>query len=393
VRLRRNRDFVLFQSGQLLSSLGGSLTTVAYPLLVLELTHSPAKAGLVSFARFLPAPLIGLLAGVAADRWNRKLLMIGADAMRALAIGTLALVVALDPVFWPIPLLAFAEGAGESVFSACLGGALRAIVPTEQLPAAISVQQGRSAAVGLAGPPVGGALFGIGRAVPFVADALSYTFSFVSLLLTRVPFQQPREPAPRTRLRAQLADGLRFLWREPFLRVTSFMYGLGNFSIPGMLFVLVVVARRDGLNGARIGLLLAAFSACLLAGASISPLVRRRLSVRGIVLVEQYCGLLVVAYLAVPNVYVLLVSLLPLGLAIPITDSVVISRRIQITPDELMGRVESVRATIARAAAPLGPLVAGVVLGAVSARAAVAVFAAVSVVLAVWATLSGALRQ
>jgi MFS family permease len=393
VRLHRNRDFVLFQSGQLLSSLGGSLTAVAYPLLVLELTHSPAKAGLVSFARFLAAPLIGLFAGVAADRWNRKLMMIGADAVRAVAIGTLAAVVAFHPVFWVIPLLAFVEGAGESVFSACLGGAMRAIVPADQLPAAISVQQGRAAAVGLAGPPVGGALFGIGRAIPFVADALSYTFSFVSLVLTRAPFQEPRERAPRTPLRAQLTEGFAFLWREPFLRVTSFLYGLGNFSIPGMLFVVVVVARHDGLNGTRIGLLLAAFSACLLAGASISPLVRRRLSTRAIVLVEQYCGLLVVAYLAVPNVYVLLASMLPLALALPITDSVVISRRIQITPDALMGRVESVRATIARAAAPFGPLVAGIVIGAASARAAVAVFAAVSVVLVIWASLSRALRQ
>jgi hypothetical protein len=58
-----------------------------------------------------------------------------------------------------------------------------------------------------------------------------------------------------------------------------------------------------------------------------------------------------------------------------------------------MGRVESVRATIARAAAPFGPLVAGIVIGAASARAAVAVFAAVSVVLVIWASLSRALRQ
>jgi len=70
--LRRNRDFVLLQAGQLLSSAGSSLTSVAYPLLVLSLTHSPAKAGIVSFARILPVPLFGLVAGVAADRWNRK---------------------------------------------------------------------------------------------------------------------------------------------------------------------------------------------------------------------------------------------------------------------------------------------------------------------------------
>jgi hypothetical protein len=392
VQLHRNRDFVLFQSGQLLSSLGGSLTTVAYPLLVLELTHSPAKAGLVSFARFLPAPLVGLVAGVAADRWDRKLLMIGADAIRAVAVGALAALVAFHPRFWPIPLLAFVEGAGESFFTASLGGALRAIVPPEQLPEAISVQMGRGAAVGLGGPPAGGALFGVGRAVPFVADAISYTFSFVSLLLIRAPFQQERSREP-IRLRAQLAEGFRFVWRQPFIRATSFLYAVGNFTDPAALFVLVVVARGDGFPPGRIGLMLAAFSGALLVGASIGGLARRRLSTAAIVRTEQYCAVLLGAYALVPNVYVLLASVIPLGVAIPITDSVVISRRLQLTPEALLGRVEAARAMIARLAAPLGPLSAGLLISGVSARAAMGLYGAVGVGLAVWATLSRVLRQ
>jgi MFS family permease len=72
VPLRRNRDFVLLQAGRLLSNAGTQSTTIAYPLLVLALTHSPAKAGIVSFARSLPFALLALPAGVAADRWNRK---------------------------------------------------------------------------------------------------------------------------------------------------------------------------------------------------------------------------------------------------------------------------------------------------------------------------------
>jgi hypothetical protein len=392
MRLHRNREFVLFQSGQLLSSLGGSLTGVAYPLLVLELTHSPVKAGIVSFARYLPAPIVGLPAGVAADRWNRKRLMIGADAVRAAAVGALAALVAVDPVFWPIPLLAFVEGAGESFFTACTGGALRAVVPPEQLPDAISVQQGRAATVGLVGPPVGGALFGIGRALPFVADAVSYAASFVSLLLMRTPFQQERERAPR-RLRAELAEGFAFLWRQPFIRATSFLYAIGNFTDPAALFVLVVVARRDGLPPARIGVLLAAFSAALLLGAAASPLARRRLSPIAIIRMEQYTTVLMAAYAVWPSVYVLTASLLPLGVAIPITDSVVISRRLQLTPDELLGRVEAARATIARLAAPLGPLTAGILLSAVSPQATIAAFAAVGVGLIVWTSVSSSLRQ
>ena len=74
------------------------------------------------------------------------------------------------------------------------------------------------------------------------------------------------------------------------------------------------------------------------------------------------------------------------------TDSVVIGHRLAITPDRLVGRVESVRSTLALLIAPLGPLAAGVLLGAVSARATVAVFAGLGLVLALWGTLSPAIR-
>ena len=71
VPLRRNRDFVLLQLGQLLSAIGVQMTAIAYPLLVLAETHSAAKAGIVGFARVVPYTVCGLLAGAAADRWNR----------------------------------------------------------------------------------------------------------------------------------------------------------------------------------------------------------------------------------------------------------------------------------------------------------------------------------
>ena len=81
-------------------------------------------------------------------------------------------------------------------------------------------------------------------------------------------------------------------------------------------------------------------------------------------------------------------GLLPTAIAIPSTDSVVHGYRIAMTPDRLLGRAESVRSTISLLIAPLGPLIAGVLLGAGSARAAIGVFAASGLVLAVWGTLS-----
>jgi hypothetical protein len=388
--LGRNRDFVLLEAGRMLSTAGSSFSSVAYPLLVLSLTHSPAKAGLVSFVRLLPIPVLGLIAGVAADRWDRRRIMLAADALRALAIGALALVVVTDPLLWAIAVLAFVEGAGDAFFSASQMGAVRAVVPEAQLPAAVGIQQARSATVGIAGPPAGGALFGIARALPFVADAASYVFSFVSLLAMRTRFQETRE-RPAAGLRAQLAEGFHFLWRQPFVRTTSFLYAIGNFTIPGILFVLVVAARQRGLSGSAVGALLAAFSGCVLAGSLASGLVRRRFGARTIILAEQYTGLATIAFLVWPSVFVLAVAILPQAFVLPITDTVVVSRRIAITPDRLLGRVEAVRLTIARTAAPLGPLAAGVLASAASNRAAIALFVTLGVVLAAWATASRSL--
>jgi hypothetical protein len=388
--LGRNRDFVLLEAGRMLSTAGSSFSSVAYPLLVLSLTHSPAKAGLVSFVRLLPIPVLGLIAGVAADRWDRRRIMLAADAVRALAIGALALVVVTDPLLWAIAVLAFVEGAGDAFFSASQMGAVRAVVPEAQLPAAVGIQQARSATVGIAGPPAGGALFGIARALPFVADAASYVFSFVSLLAMRTRFQETRERAAGG-LRAQLAEGFHFLWRQPFVRTTSFLYAIGNFTIPGILFVLVVAARQRGLSGSAVGALLAAFSGCVLAGSLASGLVRHRFGARTIILAEQYTGLATIAFLVWPSVFVLAVAILPQAFVLPITDTVVVSRRIAITPDRLLGRVEAVRLTIARTAAPLGPLAAGVLASAASNRAAIALFVTLGVVLAAWATASRSL--
>ena len=330
--LRRNRDFVLLESGRLLSTAGTASTTIAYPLLVLAVTHSPAKAGLVTFARLLPQALFGLIAGVAADRWNRKWVMIGSDSVRALAMASLAATILSGRfAFWQVIGVAFVEGTGSVFFSGASAGALRSVVPAAQLPTAVGAQQARASTVRLAGPPLGGALFGIGRAVPFLVDAVSYAFSILSLLAMRTPFQEEREvdTAP---LRSQVAEGVRFLWSKPFLRTCALIYGLGNFAMPGLLLVIVVAGTRQGLSGGEIGLLIAVFGACTLAGSLVSPLYRRWFSMRTIILMELWTWLATMAFVVWPDVYVLTAAVLPFAIEAPVTDSVVDGYRVAVTP-------------------------------------------------------------
>ncbi len=383
---------MLLETGRLLSSAGTASTGIAYPLLVLALTHSPAKAGFVGFARLLPYALLALPAGVAADRWNRKALMIGADALRAAFLVVLVAAIHYGHAGWPlIALVAFGEGAGAVVFGVAQAGALRAIVPKPQLPAAVGAQRARQAVVELVGPPLGGALFAVGRALPFAVDAASYVFSIASLKAIRTPFQERREPEAR-RLRAEVAEGFRYLWREPFIRATTFLYALGNVTIPALVLVVVVVGRREGLSSGEIGGLVAAFGAALLAGALLSPLVRRRLSVRAIILLELWAALGSGLFLVWPSVWVLVAGMLPQALVIPATDSVVVGYRVAMIPDRLLGRVESVRSNLARLIDPLGPLAAGLLLSVTSPRVTVALFVCWSAALLVWGVTSSPIR-
>jgi len=132
--LRRNRDFVLLQTGQALSTIGSESAWVAYTLLVLALTHSPVKAGLTAFARLVPWVLFALPAGVAVDRWNRKRLMIVADVVRAVALASLGVSALAGRLsFAQVPIVAFVEGAMYVVFNIAEIGAVRSVVPSVQL--------------------------------------------------------------------------------------------------------------------------------------------------------------------------------------------------------------------------------------------------------------------
>lgn len=382
---------MLLQAGRLLSNVGTQSSGIAYPLLVLAVTHSAADAGIVGFVRGVPRFLLAPAGGLMADRHRRRPLMIGADLVRFAAMGTLAALLVLGtPAYWAIASVALVEGAAGAFFVPAQAGALRAVVPARQLPAASSAESGRQAVVQLVGPPLGGALFGLARALPFLVDAVSYLLSTASLAAMRTPFEQPRQP-DRQRPSRQLREGLAFLWGQPFLRATTLLFGLANFIVPGLLLALVVVGRRQGLSAGAISALVAAFGVAVLVGSFLSPVVRRLLPPWAVVTAEFWGWTGCALFLVWPSVFGLLVGMVPAALVIASTDGVVHGYRIAMTPDHLLGRSESVRAFIAGAFAPFGPLIAGFLLE-TSFRATMAVFAASALVLAVSATTSRAIR-
>jgi hypothetical protein len=388
--LRRNRDFLLLQAGQLLSTFGAMMSGIAYPLLTLALTGSAAKAGYVGAVQFTPIVLLSAAAGVAADRFDRRKLMIASDAAGAAALASLAAaVLSHHATFWLILLVAFVDTSAAVLFRAGSSGAFRAVVPRPQLADAASVAMARMSTVRLIGPPAGGALFGLSRGLPFLADAISYAFSTASLLLMRTRFQEEREPGARTHFR----EGLAYFWQLPFLRTTVGMIAASNLVAAGAPIAVIILAHRHGLSSAAIGGFVALQGVMLLAGSTVSPLLRRLFPMRAILLSEFWMGLVYAAFIVYPNVYVLAVAVSLHAFWFPNTDSAMTAYSYVLIPDRLLGRAMAASNTLRALSAPLGPLAAGLLLSHTSPRVTILALAVPVVVAAVIGTLSASIRD
>src|SRR5580700_10144996 len=190
VPLRRNRDFQLLWGGQAVSLLGSQTSKIAYPLLVLAMTGSPAKAGIAGFAAMLGYLLFPLPAGGLADRHDRKRIMIACDAIRLIAVGSIAIAGwAAHITYVQVLVAGFVEGTASVFFGVAQRAALPMLVAPSQRSAAVGQNEARQNAAQLAGPALGGTLFGLSRAAPFAADAVSYLASLVTLPFIKAPMQ------------------------------------------------------------------------------------------------------------------------------------------------------------------------------------------------------------
>ncbi|HEU5243409.1 MAG TPA: MFS transporter [Gaiellaceae bacterium] len=390
VPLRRNRDFVLYQSGGLLSTFGSGISGIAYPLLTLALTHSAAKTGYIGAVEFLPLVLLSAPAGVAADRFDRRRLMIGADAAGATALALLgAAVLTGHATYWMVVVVCFVDTSAAVLYRSGSSGAMKAVVPTPQLADASSVTMARMSTVRLVAPPVGGLIYDLSRSLPFLVDAVSYAFSTAALLLMKTPFQEERVPGARTPFR----EGLAYFWSIPFLRSTTGMVAASNLVAVGAPIALIILAHRQGLSAFVIGLFVAFQGVALLLGSTLSPLLRRRFPMRAILLSEFWMGLVFVAFILYPDIYVLAACVALHAFWFPNTDSAIQAYSYMLIPDRLLGRAMAAASTLRAASAPLGPLVAGLLLAHTSPQVAIAVLAAPVVIAAVIGTLSDSIRN
>jgi len=393
--LRANRDFRLLWIGQSLSSLGGQMSGVAFPLLVLAVTGSPAQAGLVGLVSNAPFVVLQLPAGAYVDRWNRRAVMIGADLGRALALGSIAVALAVNRLtFAHVLIVAAVEGSLFVLFRLAEGAALRQVVPDEaQLADAIALNQARSYGTSLAGQPLGGLLFGIRAVLPFAVDAVSYLASLATVVAIRTPLPAPPRTGKR-HLAREIREGLNAAWSNRFLRSTALLSTGSDFVINGMFLILIVIATEHGSSAVAVGVMLALGGAGGMLGALAAPILSRRIrSLRVVVAGSVWVGVPFIALAATTSNPIMLGLLLGLVLSVwPLYNAMVVSRWMSQIPDALMGRVQAAVALIGWAPVPLSPLLGGLLIEWVGTTWTVVTFAALMLTIAIAATLNQTVR-
>jgi Na+/melibiose symporter-like transporter len=229
--------------------------------------------------------------------------------------------------------------------------------------------------------------------MPFVVDAVSYAVSVVTLLFVRTPFRvEPR--SEREPFRREIQEGLRWLWRTPFLRACSIMIAGSNFVFQGVFLAIVVVARGRGATSIEIAAIFLIQALGGLSGALAAPRLRRRLPTRGIVIGVNWVWAAILPLMALPVPPIALGPLFGLmTFAGPTWNVVIGTYQLTMIPDRLLGRVQSVDMLLSWGAIPLGSVVAGVILERLTATHAMLGFSAMMLAIAAIATLSPSLRR
>lgn len=384
-----NREFVKLWLGQSVSLVGNQFTLIALPIAAAVTLHATAlEMGLLGAMRFAPGILFGLPAGVLLDRTRRKPILVGSQVVSAITLGTIP-AAALMHVLTIGQLYVVAFVAGVAATAQVI--ALPSIVPTlagrDRLIQANTRIQSSLTVSNLVGPGLAGAAIQAFTApIAIAVDATTFVVGAAMTAWTRVKEVLPAPSGRRTF--ADVVEGLAWMWRQPLLRATSLTIIINNCGANTVFAVYVLYfVKRVGITPAQVGLIFAVSGASALLGAQIGrPLVARgRLGLvmavgAGMVVLGQ-TGPLIASF--VPRQATLPVLL---GFAALLGSSLMLYNinqqtiRQALTPDRLLGRVNSGLFVLVALAAVIGSLLGGTIGQAVGLRAALAVGVALDLV-------------
>ncbi|MDP9847053.1 MFS transporter [Streptosporangium lutulentum] len=355
------RNFNTLWAATAVSNIGDGIAAAAAPLLVASLTDDPVLVGLAVFVQQVPWLLFSLVSGVFVDRLDRRRLIVVINVLRGLIVGALTLAVWQDMATIPIIYAAgFLLGTCETLGDNASGTLVPMVVKSEDLPRANARMQTVFLVVNqFAAPPVGAALFVVAAALPFGINAVSFVLAAV--LISTLRGVRQVVPAGRRSVRADIGEGMRWLWHHSAIRMLAISLFLMNITLFAGFSILVLYSReRLGLNEYGYGILITVSAVGSLIGVMIAPRLQARFSDSLLLRIGLIIETLTHVGLALATtVWVAGPVLIAFGVHGSILGAVSVTLRQRSVPDELRGRVQSVYMMLVVGGSALGALVGG----------------------------------
>ncbi|MFE7777594.1 MFS transporter [Streptomyces sp. NPDC057445] len=345
------------------SKFGDSLRTAAMPLLAASLTGDPLLIASVTACGYLPWLLFGLLGGALADRVDQRRAMWAVDLVRGVLMAAFAVAVALGHASIALLIaVAFALTTLQTLFDNAATALLPSLVPAEALGSAntrLATGQ-QMAGTFLAGPLVP-VLLVAGAAAPYAADAATYGLAALLVASLRVagPERGPRKAG--STLRAEIAEGLRALWRDRTLRALCIATTLCNIGMGALIATLVlhVTRRLDAGNGGYAAVI-TAYGAGAVAGGLLARRMSERIGrIRSVFLAGTVQTGCLFAMGTVRELWVTIAAMALFGLMGLVWNTNQVTLMQERSPEGMLGRIGSAFRTAAVAGAPLGAVLGG----------------------------------
>jgi MFS family permease len=373
--LWRHRDFLSLWGAETVSQFGSQITFLALPLVaILVLDESAFRVAALTSVYFLPFLLLTLPAGVWVDRLRRRPILVIGDLVRAVALLTIPLAHWADVLtIWQLYVVAFVTGVGTVFFDVAYQSYLPALVGRDQVVDGNSKLEISRAAASVGGPGLGGILVSALTApVAILTDAISFLVS--ALLLGSIRKQEDAPPREERRsLRAELSEGLRYVFTHRYQRGMVASTAIANFFGQVVFSILIVYAVRElDLTAGMIGLIITIGSLGTFGGALTARRISDRLGVgRTIALAAFMFGPATLLIGLAPKdiaIPLIVVSMLILTFGGVLYNITAISLIQAITPDRILGRANASRRFVVWGVIPLGAFVGGALASAIGLR-------------------------
>lgn len=386
VPLRKNVQFQLLWLGGAVSLLGTQLTTYAMPLLILAVTGSYFWAGVVAGVRATTLILAQMPAGVWVDRWDRGRVLVWSQTTQAVAAAAMAANVVVGANSIPLFIaMAAVDGVCTAFSSPARAAAIKAVVPQDQLRTAFAQEEARSHVAWLGGPSLGALLYGFGRAVPFVGDAVSFLVAAVCAWFARIPPRAAQRP--RQRMHQDVREAWSWLWHQRGLRnMVAIFLTLNLLGMASMIPVVALVKERGGSDW-LVGLVLTGVGVGGVLGALVAPRVHVTPGRIVVAVLFLYGGSTVA--MALPfGAWWPFLPLMVTTIGTALLNVSVTAVFTAMIPDDLMGRMDAVLNFAARALTPLAPVLGAFTADLVGGAAALLTFGTLILVTAVVAVFT-----